>query len=261
MHRRTGQRVAVLVDEYDKPILDALDVTDVARANRDFLRGLYAIDEGRRRARPALHVPDRSQQVLEGQPVLRPQQPDGHHARSAILRPSAATRTPTWIRCSRRSSRGSTATRSGPGTTATVGSAPTGSTTPSTSCCSSDRREFDAWWFETGTPEVPRRHVAGARRRRRRPRRHGRQRRPVVVVRRRRHRDRGAAVPDRLSHDSRHGIPWRQDPLSARLSEPRGAPEPERAAAARHDARMRHGRGRARSSSTKLAAAPTTSPG
>ena len=43
LHRSTGQRVAVLVDEYDKPILDALDVPDVARANRDLLRGLYAV--------------------------------------------------------------------------------------------------------------------------------------------------------------------------------------------------------------------------
>ena len=33
LHRRTGQRVVVLVDEYDKPILDALDVPEVARAN------------------------------------------------------------------------------------------------------------------------------------------------------------------------------------------------------------------------------------
>ena len=43
LHERTGQRVAVLVDEYDKPILDALDVPETARANRDFLRGLYAV--------------------------------------------------------------------------------------------------------------------------------------------------------------------------------------------------------------------------
>ena len=43
LHRRAGRRVVVLVDEYDKPILDALDVPDVARANRDFLRGLYAM--------------------------------------------------------------------------------------------------------------------------------------------------------------------------------------------------------------------------
>ena len=42
LHRQTGQRVAVLIDEYDKPILDALDVPKIARANRDFLRGLYA---------------------------------------------------------------------------------------------------------------------------------------------------------------------------------------------------------------------------
>ena len=42
LHARTGRPVAVLVDEYDKPILDALDAPDVARANRDYLRGLYA---------------------------------------------------------------------------------------------------------------------------------------------------------------------------------------------------------------------------
>ena len=42
LHKRTGRRVAVLVDEYDKPILDALDVPEIARANRDFLRGLYS---------------------------------------------------------------------------------------------------------------------------------------------------------------------------------------------------------------------------
>ena len=42
LHERSGQRVAVLVDEYDKPILDALGVPEVARANRDFLRGLYS---------------------------------------------------------------------------------------------------------------------------------------------------------------------------------------------------------------------------
>ena len=40
---QAGQRAVVLVDEYDKPILDALDTPAVARANRDFLRGLYAV--------------------------------------------------------------------------------------------------------------------------------------------------------------------------------------------------------------------------
>ena len=43
LHERTSQRVAVLIDEYDKPILDALKVPEVASANRDFLRGLYTV--------------------------------------------------------------------------------------------------------------------------------------------------------------------------------------------------------------------------
>ena len=43
LHRRHGRRVAVLVDEYDKPILDALEHPDVARANREYLRGLYSV--------------------------------------------------------------------------------------------------------------------------------------------------------------------------------------------------------------------------
>ena len=43
LHRQTGQRVVVLVDEYDKPILDALENRELARTNRDFLRGLYGV--------------------------------------------------------------------------------------------------------------------------------------------------------------------------------------------------------------------------
>ena len=43
LHKHAGQRVAVLVDEYDKPILDALETPEVARANRDYLRGLYGV--------------------------------------------------------------------------------------------------------------------------------------------------------------------------------------------------------------------------
>ena len=41
LHRRSGRRVVVLVDEYDKPILDVFSTPDQARANRDFLRALY----------------------------------------------------------------------------------------------------------------------------------------------------------------------------------------------------------------------------
>ena len=42
LHEQSGQRVVLLVDEYDKPILDVLEVPEVARANRDFLRSLYS---------------------------------------------------------------------------------------------------------------------------------------------------------------------------------------------------------------------------
>ena len=42
LHQRTGERVAVLVDEYDKPILDVLNAPEIARANRDYLQGLYS---------------------------------------------------------------------------------------------------------------------------------------------------------------------------------------------------------------------------
>ena len=42
LHERAGRRVVILVDEYDRPILDALATPEVALANRGFLRGLYS---------------------------------------------------------------------------------------------------------------------------------------------------------------------------------------------------------------------------
>lgn len=41
--KKHGQRVVVLVDEYDKPILDNLTKPDIARAIRDGLRNLYSV--------------------------------------------------------------------------------------------------------------------------------------------------------------------------------------------------------------------------
>ncbi len=46
LHHTTGQRVVVLVDEYDKPILDVIDNPEIATANRDYLRGFYGIIKG-----------------------------------------------------------------------------------------------------------------------------------------------------------------------------------------------------------------------
>lgn len=46
LHDRSGRRVVVLVDEYDKPIVDALQHPELALAHRDYLRGLYSAVKG-----------------------------------------------------------------------------------------------------------------------------------------------------------------------------------------------------------------------
>ncbi len=43
LHAAAGRRVVVLVDEYDKPILDMIEDPERAAANRDYLRGFYGI--------------------------------------------------------------------------------------------------------------------------------------------------------------------------------------------------------------------------
>ena len=43
LHHQTGRQVVVLVDEYDKPILDVLGDPERAKANRDQLRGFYGV--------------------------------------------------------------------------------------------------------------------------------------------------------------------------------------------------------------------------
>ena len=77
LHRSTGQQVVVLVDEYDKPILDVLHDPDLAIANRDYLRGFYGIIKGSCRACP-FRLRHRREHVFEVQPFLGSQQPRGH---------------------------------------------------------------------------------------------------------------------------------------------------------------------------------------
>jgi hypothetical protein len=45
-HEQSGQRVVVLVDEYDKPILDNITDPGIAREMRDGLRNLYSVIKG-----------------------------------------------------------------------------------------------------------------------------------------------------------------------------------------------------------------------
>lgn len=44
-YQQTGRRAVVLVDEYDKPILDALD-TPLEDANREILKAFYSTFKG-----------------------------------------------------------------------------------------------------------------------------------------------------------------------------------------------------------------------
>ena len=43
LYKKYSQRVVVLIDEYDKPILDRITKPETAEANRDVLRGFYGI--------------------------------------------------------------------------------------------------------------------------------------------------------------------------------------------------------------------------
>jgi len=43
LHEKTGRRVVVLVDEYDKPILDSIENTEMAIALRDELKNFYSV--------------------------------------------------------------------------------------------------------------------------------------------------------------------------------------------------------------------------
>ena len=43
LHAKTGRKVVVLIDEYDKPIVDFLEELEIAEANRNILKSFYGI--------------------------------------------------------------------------------------------------------------------------------------------------------------------------------------------------------------------------
>ncbi len=47
LHQATGQQAVVLVDEYDRPVLNVLEDDEKARAKRNKLRNLYSIRPSR----------------------------------------------------------------------------------------------------------------------------------------------------------------------------------------------------------------------
>ena len=136
MHRKSGQRVVVLVDEYDKPIVDFIDQPEQAAVNRDNLRGFFSIIKDSDDDVHFVLVTGVSMfskvSLFSGLNNLDDISLDPDYATICgytdgdldIVFP--------------RSSRGWTAPRCAGGTTATAGSARRGSTTPST--CSSCSR-------------------------------------------------------------------------------------------------------------------------
>lgn len=43
LYKKTGRQVVVLVDEYEKPVLDAIDLKELSETYREFLRGFYGV--------------------------------------------------------------------------------------------------------------------------------------------------------------------------------------------------------------------------
>ena len=147
LRERAGQRVVVLVDEYDKPIR-RIEVAG-GRPGQPRLPGRPVFGHQVQRRPHPLHVPHGSQQVLEGEPVLGPEQPAGHHPGSALrvrlhrrdLDTVFAAELPGLDRVEIRdwyngyNWRGEERVYN-----------------PFDILLLFERREFGAWWFETGTP-------------------------------------------------------------------------------------------------------------
>ena len=150
LHRQGEQRVVVLVDEYDKPILDALEVPEVARANRDFLRGLYATikdSDAHIKFTFLTGVSKFSKVSLFSDLKTSLTSPS-----TRITPPSAATPNPTSTRYSPQNCRIWTAIKSASGTTAMLGGGEEKVYNPFDILLLFRNREFHAYWFETGTP-------------------------------------------------------------------------------------------------------------
>jgi hypothetical protein len=46
VYQKYGQKVVILIDEYDKPILDVIDDIEQAKEHREFIKGLYSVMKG-----------------------------------------------------------------------------------------------------------------------------------------------------------------------------------------------------------------------
>ena len=217
LHERTGQRTVVLVDEYDKPILDALGDRETGAGQPGLPARLLRDDQGLRRAAP-LRFPDGGEPVLAGGHFLGPEQPARHHPRSAFRRPLRLH--------GRGTGRGLRPGTRGPGPGRYPALVQRLQLARRGQGLQPVRHSPSLRNARVQGALVPDRHAALSRRpcvaapgRVAGPGVHDRGRRTAVGLRRRRHFGRGAFVPDRLP-DHR----WRGDgrrPVPAGLSEPR----------------------------------------
>ena len=223
LRRKAGQPVAVLVDEYDKPILDALDVPDVARANRDFLRGVYGVVKDAdadirfsfftgvsKFSKVSLFSGLNNLIDITLEPAFSAVCGYTDRDLDTVFAPELEELDRDAIRDWYNGYRW-------------LGEEVYN---PFDILLLFRRRKFGAYWFETGTPTFlletlfRRRVSSGAGR-------HDRERRAALHLRRGRHGDRGAAFPDRLPDDHRGVGLERGSAVPAGLSQPRSAPEPE----------------------------------
>ena len=211
----------MLVDEYDKPILDALDAPEAARANRDFLRGLYSVvkDSDAHVKFTFLTGVSKFSKVslFSGLNNLKDITLDPRFSAicgytDADLDTVFAPELPGLDRDEIRRWYNGYDWLGGEKVY-----------NPFDILLLFDTRRFKAHWFETGSPTflvktlVERKVAApslGGR---------GRRGRPAVRLRRGRHRDRGAAVPDRVPDDRRGGGRGGRARVPVGVSEPRGA--------------------------------------
>ena len=189
--------------------------------------------QGLRRPHP-VQLHHRREQVLQGQPVLRPQQPQGHHAESALLGHLRLHGGGPRHRV--RAGARQLGPGPGPGLVQRLQLAGRGQGLQPV------RHPAAVRHARVRRPLVRDRHahlsgghavqtpgeLAGAGR-------HAEHGRAVVDLRRRRHADRGAAVPDRLPDHRAPGAAGRGDVLPAGVSESGGAAEPEPEPAEPHD--------------------------
>ena len=182
LHQTAGERVVVLIDEYDKPILDALGEPDIARANRDFLRGLYGVIktcDAHVRFTLLTGVSKFSKvNLFSGLNNLSDITLDPRFATicgytegdlDTVFAPELEGLDREQVREWYNGYHWEGGERV---------------YNPFDILLLLDRREYRAWWFETGTPTFLGEHAHPARRGRFRAGRHGRQRRPAVELRR-----------------------------------------------------------------------------